>query len=112
MNKTCCPLYTIKCEALSFKPTKSQKKVVKRFVNYITNDVRPGGGPSEEDGAGKQETNEDCEIGDNLQKQIENVESNLKMDVDVSDLSPIQLPESKMKDGGPMGGMSWQKISR
>ena len=111
MNKTCCPLYTIKCEALNFKPTKSQKKVVKRFVNYITNDVRPGGGPSEEDGAGKQETNEDCEIGDNLQKQIENVENNLKMDVDVSDLSPIQVPESKMKDGTSSSDIYGGKIN-
>ena len=43
MNKTCCPLYTIKCEALQFKPSKSQKKTVKRFINYILNDAKPGG---------------------------------------------------------------------
>ena len=42
MNKTCCPLYTIKCEALKFKPSKSQKKVIKRFVNYILHDVHSG----------------------------------------------------------------------
>jgi len=42
MNRTCCPLYTIKCEAVNFKPSKSQKKVIKKFVNYILNDKRPG----------------------------------------------------------------------
>ena len=43
MDRTCCPLYTIKCEAQSFKPTKSQKKVVKKFVNYILHDKKPSG---------------------------------------------------------------------
>ena len=97
MNKTCCPLYTIKCEALNFKPTKSQKKVVKKFVNYILNDVRPGGGQSKDDGAAMEESNEDCEEGDHLQKQIENFESNLKMDIDVSNSLPLRKPEIKKK---------------
>jgi len=35
MNKTCCPQYTIKCEATQFKMTKSQKKILKKFRNYI-----------------------------------------------------------------------------
>jgi len=47
MNRTCCPLYTIKCEAVNFKPSKSQKKVIKKFVNYILNDKRPGTGMSD-----------------------------------------------------------------
>ena len=97
MNKTCCPLYTIKCEALNFKPTKSQKKVVKKFVNYIMNDVRPGGGPGKEDDAGMEESNEDCDGGDHLQKQLENVENNLKMDVDVSNFSTPKNSEIKVE---------------
>ena len=47
MNSTCCPLYTIKCEAVNFKPSKSQKKVIKKFVNYILSDKRPGTGMSD-----------------------------------------------------------------
>jgi len=97
MNKTCCPLYTIKCEALNFKPTKSQKKVVKKFVNYILNDVRPGGGQGKEDGAEMEESNEDCVGRDHLQEQLENVENNIKMDVDVSNFSPTRVPEIKRK---------------
>ncbi|XP_066992524.2 arginyl-tRNA--protein transferase 1 isoform X3 [Anabrus simplex] len=35
MNVTCCPMYTIKCSALEFKLSKSQKKVLKRFHRYL-----------------------------------------------------------------------------
>ena len=99
MNKTCCPLYTIKCEALNFKPTKSQKKIVKKFVNYVLNDVRPGGGggggSSKKDGEGMEEASEDCGKNDHLQSQIENVENNLKMDIDVSNLPLENVPENR-----------------
>jgi len=43
MARTCCPLYTIKCDTVRFKPTKSQKKVMKRFVNYILHNKKSGG---------------------------------------------------------------------
>ena len=99
MNKTCCPLYTIKCEALNFKPTKSQKKIVKKFVNYVLNDVRPGGGggggSSIKDGEGMEEASEDCGKNDHLQSQIDNVENNLKMDIDVSNLPLENVPENR-----------------
>lgn len=35
MNKTCCPQYTIRSDSLLFQPTKSHKRVIKRFRNYI-----------------------------------------------------------------------------
>ncbi|XP_055327930.1 arginyl-tRNA--protein transferase 1-like isoform X2 [Paramacrobiotus metropolitanus] len=35
MKKTCCPQYAIRCEALKFQPTKSQKKVLRRMYNYL-----------------------------------------------------------------------------
>lgn len=35
MAKTCCPLYTIKCDVLNFKLSKSQKKVMKKFNNFL-----------------------------------------------------------------------------
>ncbi|OQR74585.1 arginyl-tRNA--protein transferase 1-like [Tropilaelaps mercedesae] len=37
MKKTCCPQYTIRCNALSFKPSKSQKKVLKRVHRFLLN---------------------------------------------------------------------------
>ncbi|KAK7865883.1 hypothetical protein R5R35_003994 [Gryllus longicercus] len=38
MHVTCCPMYTIKCAALDFKLTKSQKKVLKRFHRFLAHD--------------------------------------------------------------------------
>jgi len=37
MEITCCPLYTIRCDANKFQPTKSQRKVVKKVQNYVKN---------------------------------------------------------------------------
>ncbi|XP_070569102.1 arginyl-tRNA--protein transferase 1-like isoform X2 [Ptychodera flava] len=36
MDKMCCPSYTIKCEALNFKLSKSQKKLLKKVTKYLT----------------------------------------------------------------------------
>ncbi|XP_063713578.1 arginyl-tRNA--protein transferase 1-like [Symsagittifera roscoffensis] len=41
MNETCCPQYTIKCDVTVNQLTKGQKKCLKRFHNYIQNDVKP-----------------------------------------------------------------------
>ncbi|KAK9883144.1 hypothetical protein WA026_001342 [Henosepilachna vigintioctopunctata] len=35
MHETCCPLYTIKCNALNFRPSKSQKKVIKKMNKFL-----------------------------------------------------------------------------
>jgi len=37
LASTCCPLYTIRCVANEFKPSKGQKKVAKKVVNYLKN---------------------------------------------------------------------------
>ncbi|XP_025423003.1 arginyl-tRNA--protein transferase 1 isoform X1 [Sipha flava] len=35
MDKTCCPLYTIRCEALNFELSKSQKKIIKKVTKFL-----------------------------------------------------------------------------
>ena len=42
MNMTCCPQYTIKCDTLKFKLSKSQKKVIKRVNKYLITGVKQG----------------------------------------------------------------------
>lgn len=37
MSTTCCPSYTIRCDASAFKISKSQKKVIKRMNRYLSN---------------------------------------------------------------------------
>ncbi|XP_011497471.1 PREDICTED: arginyl-tRNA--protein transferase 1 isoform X2 [Ceratosolen solmsi marchali] len=39
MSQTCCPHYTIKCESLDFKITKSQKKILKRMIKFLKNEL-------------------------------------------------------------------------
>lgn len=41
MNQTCCPQYTIKCDATKFIITKSQKKILKKFRNFVLNGETP-----------------------------------------------------------------------
>ena len=50
MDKTCCPQYAIKCEALNFKLNKSHKKVLKRVNKYLNTGVKPGSGKTETKG--------------------------------------------------------------
>ena len=45
MEKTCCPQYTIKCNALLFRISRSQKKVLRHFIEYLENS-EPGSLPS------------------------------------------------------------------
>ncbi|XP_060097489.1 arginyl-tRNA--protein transferase 1 isoform X4 [Heteronotia binoei] len=36
MNQTCCPQYTIRCQALHFQPSKSHKKILKKMLRFLT----------------------------------------------------------------------------
>ncbi len=38
MNKTCCPLYGIRCDATNFQPSHSHKSVMKKMRNYLISD--------------------------------------------------------------------------
>nr|XP_021199343.2 arginyl-tRNA--protein transferase 1 [Helicoverpa armigera] len=48
MDVTCCPMYTIRCRTLEFKPSKSQKKVLKRVNKLLVGQDGPD--PSPESG--------------------------------------------------------------
>ncbi|XP_036147592.1 arginyl-tRNA--protein transferase 1 isoform X2 [Monomorium pharaonis] len=39
MNQTCCPQYTIRCEVLNFRISKSQKKILKRMTKFLKNEL-------------------------------------------------------------------------
>ncbi|XP_064519699.1 arginyl-tRNA--protein transferase 1 isoform X5 [Pseudopipra pipra] len=36
MNQTCCPQYTIRCQALHFQASKSHKKVLKKMLKFLS----------------------------------------------------------------------------
>ncbi|XP_030760579.1 arginyl-tRNA--protein transferase 1 isoform X2 [Sitophilus oryzae] len=39
MNKTCCPQYTIRCNALDFSLNKSHKKIIKKFNKFLNDGI-------------------------------------------------------------------------
>ncbi|KAF6207860.1 hypothetical protein GE061_016309 [Apolygus lucorum] len=52
MTLTCCPLYTIRCEAMKFKSSKSQKKILKRMTKFLRDATQNSQNEAEEkDGA-------------------------------------------------------------
>ncbi|XP_017125614.1 arginyl-tRNA--protein transferase 1 isoform X2 [Drosophila elegans] len=51
-QETCCPCYTIKCDALEFKLSKSNKRILRRMNRYLRDgkrDSKPDGGDGEGD---------------------------------------------------------------
>ncbi|XP_065369345.1 arginyl-tRNA--protein transferase 1 isoform X2 [Calliphora vicina] len=58
---TCCPCYTIKCDALEFKLSKSHKKVLKRMNRFL----RDGKREKHEEGQGSTNVNDEAKNTDN-----------------------------------------------
>ena len=76
MSRTCCPQYTIRCDADAFRPTKSQKKIIKRFRNFLVTGRRPGGKDDGDDEA----MEEEGDGGDSgLARLLEKGEARVKM---------------------------------
>lgn len=65
-KKTCCPLYTIKCDAINFKLSKTHKKILKRMNRFLKDGSKSsegdqGGDRTEQTGNGTNER--DCSEG-------------------------------------------------
>ena len=113
MAKTCCPLYTIKCNATDFQLSKSQKKVLKKFRNFLLHDKRPPGSEkgSDESGKGEEDEGMDGEVNDELEEKSKKMETALGL----TDLPPSEelkissttncLPPSPTKAGAPPSPM-------
>jgi arginine-tRNA-protein transferase len=41
MDKTCCPLYTIRCDANNFQLSQSQRRVIQNMNRYINENIKP-----------------------------------------------------------------------
>ncbi|CAF4615337.1 unnamed protein product [Rotaria sp. Silwood1] len=42
MDKTCCPLYTIRCDANNFEISRSQRQVIQNMNRFINDNIKPG----------------------------------------------------------------------
>ncbi|XP_018497509.1 arginyl-tRNA--protein transferase 1 [Galendromus occidentalis] len=97
MTKTCCPSYTIRCDALAFKPTKSHKKILKRFHKFLLNGRQEtvGAGDNESVGEDDESLQEACQINEAeiCREVATRVEGHMSCDV-VKDLN-LPLRASK-----------------
>jgi len=97
MNKTCCPQYTIKCEATQFKMTKSQKKILKKFRNYIIKggDLPKNDFPSSSTAKDLNSDDDSDEYSD--EEDIQDEEKADKMDVESAEQDKANDVEAKLK---------------
>lgn len=58
-RSTCCPLYTIKCDALDFKLSKTHKKVLKRMNRFLKDGAKNSEGGGDQGRERTEETGED-----------------------------------------------------
>lgn len=52
MARTCCPQYTIRLDALAFKPNKKHRQVINRWNRYLATGEKPGEGSGSGGGEG------------------------------------------------------------
>ncbi|XP_039955983.1 arginyl-tRNA--protein transferase 1 isoform X2 [Bactrocera neohumeralis] len=62
-NETCCPCYTIKCDALEFKLTKSHKKILKRMTRFLRDGKKDKNEDSVTSSTAKQANADDGAVG-------------------------------------------------
>ncbi|XP_014102046.1 arginyl-tRNA--protein transferase 1 isoform X1 [Bactrocera oleae] len=62
-HETCCPCYTIKCDALEFKLTKSHKKILKRMTRFLRDGKKDKNEGSVTTSAAKQLNEDDGAVG-------------------------------------------------
>ena len=100
MNKTCCPQYTIKCDATQFQLTKSQKKIMKKFRTYIINggDLPENDFPSSSTAIDINSGDESDEFSDEEEdNQNDEEKTDNKMDVENAEKAKARDMETKLK---------------
>ncbi|XP_052810980.1 arginyl-tRNA--protein transferase 1-like isoform X1 [Mya arenaria] len=86
MDQTCCPMYTIRCEALNFKMRKSHKKVLKKVNKFLIDGIKPSSDKDEE---------LDYQTGGDLDKDGENQSKGGKVTQSESSVSDASSKQEK-----------------
>lgn len=88
MSTTCCPSYTIKCDATNFRLNKSHKKIIKRVNKFLRDGLR---GPEDERRSGKED--EEGGTGGGGDLEMGEVARNPRKELTVGELNPVQGQE-------------------
>lgn len=89
LDMTCCPMYTIKCDALNLKLSKTQRKVLKRMHRYLSH-----GDVKNEGGGGKSFENESCRSSQGNQEYVK-PKFDTKQDLSSVSVSPVAINNTK-----------------
>ncbi|KAI9011247.1 arginine-tRNA-protein transferase [Gaertneriomyces semiglobifer] len=101
LSETCCPCYTIRCDVSAFKPTKGQKKVIKKMKAWCSKGKGRVGGLREEadddEGAG----GDGSGSGDKMEQPTRNVPSGptLRPSLESTERRPKNKPPKQNKSG-------------
>ena len=91
-SDTCCPLYTIKCEAKDFKLNKSHKKILKRMKKFLNDGIK------EKDDISVKKASEESGIGIGHEQMPLNVQTT---DIVMSDLNTSAITMKCLKKTKP-----------
>uniref|UniRef100_A0A1B0CS26 Arginyl-tRNA--protein transferase 1 n=1 Tax=Lutzomyia longipalpis TaxID=7200 RepID=A0A1B0CS26_LUTLO len=94
-SSTCCPSYTIRCDALNFKLSKSHKKIIKRVNKFLRDGLKDSG---EKESNQDEETDaaEEIPIGPQVTTGVIDVNKLVNKLVDEEQLPPCE-PSSSME---------------
>lgn len=90
-RNTCCPMYTIKCDALNFQLNKSHKKILKKMKKFLRDGIKDKDGNKQPEPGliGSQEPKPSKERSD---LQLEGI--------NLSSLQPGKTPKANVKQSG------------
>ena len=122
MDRTCCPQYTIKCDATAFNLTKSQKKVLKKFRNFVVsggdvpNTPCPASAVSDEDdsddgGEADEAESNNMDADSVIQNQADQVEQKLQMSESTVQVEPSSIDKESPTSSNSTASSSNKTVS-
>ncbi|XP_050070583.1 arginyl-tRNA--protein transferase 1 [Anopheles maculipalpis] len=105
MDVTCCPQYTIKCDALNFRLNKSHKKILKRVHKFLRDGKRE---PTEKNSLGSNDEATADDSGGHEHMEVPSIQPH-PVDQHVKELMEQDHPENQPPDaveGGESSGLN------
>lgn len=85
---TCCPMYTIKCDAMSFKLNKSHKKILKRMSKFLRDGIKDN----------SHDQQRDARVTEGQEPQPSKAPSAVKIDdINVASIQPNDIEANELK---------------
>ncbi|KAH8298438.1 hypothetical protein KR044_002979 [Drosophila immigrans] len=94
-NVTCCPCYTIKCDALEFKLTKSNKRILRRMNKFLRDGKRESNDhPQQRQHSKTEDDDGGCDLAANTSEPQPQLPDKKPSIIDVARVESLVLPRS------------------